>query len=245
MRGKFILLGLGVLATAAAKLTPNQEKVDYGHLHETDGVQSARIWFVNRDTVENQITRVRTTCGCTVAQYDDQMLAPGDSAWIDVTYDPSGRLGKFEKAVKVTDLYKQTVTIPVTGVIIGLPETIKALYPVEAGPLNLSTDDIMMRPLSFGESKHVFVDAYNSSDKEVVPLLVTDSEAVEIMHKVKPIEPGAIEAFAFYIKSKNAQSGNNTFEVRLYPNESDTTTYYPIKINVNIEGGASTAPTEL
>jgi hypothetical protein len=58
-------------------------------------------------TVENKgekplvITRAKSSCGCTVAEYTKEPIKPGESGIVKATYN-SARLGKFTKTVIVT-----------------------------------------------------------------------------------------------------------------------------------------------
>lgn len=227
-------LPIAVIFIAMGRLAPTPEAVDYGLIHEKDGEQTVTVWFVNKDSVNNRIVRVRTTCGCTVANYDDKEIAPGDSAWIEVTYNPNGRMGKFEKAVRVTDEYKEVVTLPVKGVIKARPETIEMMYPIHLGPLYVTADQIVMKDMKPGESKHAFINVYNDSEETLTPEVVSDTAAVEVISKGSPLEAGDVNAIGLYVRGKELSEGANKLTVRLYPYGTTDTLSYPIDLYVNI-----------
>lgn len=52
--------------------------------------RKAQFLFTNSGDAAFEIDRVRTDCGCTVADYPRDMIMPGDTAAITVTYDSSG-----------------------------------------------------------------------------------------------------------------------------------------------------------
>lgn len=52
--------------------------------------RKAQFLFTNSGDDAFEIDRVRTDCGCTVADYPRDMIMPGDTAAITVTYDSSG-----------------------------------------------------------------------------------------------------------------------------------------------------------
>lgn len=237
MRRLLTAASLAVSLVAFAEFTPTSGGVDYGLIDETDGEQTATVYLVNTGTEADQIIRVRTTCGCTVAAYDENLIEPGDTTWVEVTYNPRGRIGRFEKAVKITDSFKQTLTIPITGLIKASQETVESMYPVQAGPLALSTDKIMMDDLRMDESKHAFIEVYNNSDRTVSPLFESKSSAVEVVGKAKDIEPANFETYGFYVKTREADStGPNEFTIDLYPTGDKEEPPFEIKIYVNIEG---------
>ena len=54
------------------------------------------------DNKAASITRVYSDCGCTSASYPREPLMPGDTARIEVSFNPSGRpAGYFTKLVRV------------------------------------------------------------------------------------------------------------------------------------------------
>lgn len=235
MRKIFLALSFAAFLTARADFTPVTNGIDYGMINEIDGEQTAKVYLVNSGNDPDQITRVRTTCGCTVAAYDDRQIQPGDTTWVEVTYNPTGRIGKFEKAVKVTDSFHHTINIAVSGLVKPSEETVKSMYPIEVGPLALSTDKIMMADLKLDESKHAFLEVYNNSDSTVSPLFVSDNEAVEVVGAQRDIEPWNFDTFGFFVKTKFAESaGPNKFTVNLYPTGDTNEEPFPIEIYVNI-----------
>lgn len=219
-----------------ADFTPVQSGIDYGLINETDGLQEATIYLVNTGDTTDRITRVRTSCGCTLAAYDEKEIAPGDTTWVEVTYNPKGRMGKFEKLVKITDSFRHEIRIPVCGVIKPTEETVKELYPVTVGQLALSTDKIMMADLRMDESKHAFIEIYNTGEEAVTPLLESESEAVEVVGEPRVIEPYNFETYGFYVKTKLADSvGPQKFTINLYPTGDKDEEPFPIELYVNIK----------
>ena len=74
---------------------------DFGTFKEAEGPQTGCVRMVNHGPDETVINRVKSTCGCTVAEYTDGIIAVGDTAEVRFTYDPAGRPGRFSKSIKV------------------------------------------------------------------------------------------------------------------------------------------------
>ncbi|MCK8480783.1 DUF1573 domain-containing protein [Psychroserpens algicola] len=75
------------------------ETIDYGTIQQNDnGIRTFK--FKNRGRAPIVISKVKTTCGCTVPTYPKQAILPGESATIDIKYATS-RLGKFSKSITV------------------------------------------------------------------------------------------------------------------------------------------------
>lgn len=78
------------------------------------------------------ITGARPSCGCTGVAYPDDPIAPGDTVKFSFTYNPLGRPGRFEKSIRVYIGDFDTATIRIRGNVLGTPESLSTLYPVEA-----------------------------------------------------------------------------------------------------------------
>jgi len=76
-----------------------EEVIDYGNIAENDdGVRTFK--FTNRGRAPIVISKVKTTCGCTVPTYPKQAIMPGETATIDIKY-ATNRIGKFSKSITV------------------------------------------------------------------------------------------------------------------------------------------------
>ena len=96
-----------------------EKDYDFGLMKEVAGPKTGQSRFVNagRDTL------------CTTA---------GPTAVIRYTYDPAMRPGKFAKHVRVNLSDGTHASIAIKGNVLGTPESLSTLYPVEAGMLRLS-----------------------------------------------------------------------------------------------------------
>jgi len=68
------------------------DRYDFGNIPATEPV--GKVFKVtNKGGKDLNISRVQTTCGCTAAVLDSQMLKPGESTRLKVTFDPRGKGG--------------------------------------------------------------------------------------------------------------------------------------------------------
>lgn len=75
------------------------ETIDYGTIQQNDnGLRSFK--FSNSGSAPIVISKVKTSCGCTVPTYPKQAILPGESGTIDIKY-ATNRLGKFSKSITV------------------------------------------------------------------------------------------------------------------------------------------------
>ncbi|MBC8769214.1 DUF1573 domain-containing protein [Arenibacter sp. F26102] len=94
------LLGFGLTAQEnVAKIKFKAETVDYGEIAKgSDGV---RIFeFTNTGDAPLVISKVSSSCGCTIPKKPDAPILPGKTGEIQVKYD-TNRVGPIAKAITV------------------------------------------------------------------------------------------------------------------------------------------------
>ena len=68
------------------------DRHDFGNIPATQPVEKV-FKVTNKGGKDLNITRVQTTCGCTSSVMDNQLLKPGESTRLKVTFDPRGKSG--------------------------------------------------------------------------------------------------------------------------------------------------------
>lgn len=219
-------------AGAMAQLVPASPAADFGEIREAEGPKTLRIYMRNEGTGPEAILKVRPTCGCTAADFMKDPVAPGDSAWIDLTYDPSRRPGRFEKGVKIYPVDGEMVRLPVTGVVFASAETIGSMFPVDGGLLHLSESTLMtLSPLG-SESRTLWLDAYNSGETPVRIRLEGDHEALGSQTFPPVVAPGEKGMVAVYIDPvKENRTGRLEYTLKL---EQEAEGHEPTQFEVKI-----------
>lgn len=93
------LLFVGMQVHAQAKIKFDSQEVDYGEVeYGGDGVRT--FTFTNTGDEALEISKVQSTCGCTVPKKPDGAIAPGEKGEIQVKYDTK-RSGPIRKVVTV------------------------------------------------------------------------------------------------------------------------------------------------
>ncbi|WP_424366497.1 DUF1573 domain-containing protein [Maribacter sp.] len=94
------LLGFNLTAQeTAAKIEFKTETVDYGEIAKgSDGVRVFE--FTNTGNAPLIISKVSSSCGCTIPKKPDGPILPGKTGEIEVKYD-TNRVGPIRKAVTV------------------------------------------------------------------------------------------------------------------------------------------------
>lgn len=97
----FFLLWLAVLPQAAfGALEWKKTTIDYQAKPEDESV-TALFHFANTGSAPLNILSTKTSCGCTVAQLDKQVYAPGELGTIKVVFTFEGRSGHQTKGIQV------------------------------------------------------------------------------------------------------------------------------------------------
>jgi len=112
------LLSLGVSAQEkVAKIEFETEVIDYGTIEKgSDGVRVFK--FTNTGNAPLIISKVKSTCGCTVPKKPDGPIMPGETGEISVKYD-TNRVNPIRKTITVTsNAETPSVALKIKGLVI-------------------------------------------------------------------------------------------------------------------------------
>jgi len=122
-----LFLGLFSVAVSAqntkgAKIKFKTETIDYGTIEK--GADGLRVFeFTNDGTEPLVISKVKSSCGCTVPKWSDQPIMPGESGTIEVKYDTK-RVMPIRKTITVTsNAERATVALKIKGNVIDPSKT--------------------------------------------------------------------------------------------------------------------------
>jgi hypothetical protein len=110
--------------TAGKEVNPNapvisfNEKVhDYGTIYK-GGDGTTKFVYSNKGKEPLILSRVKSSCGCTIPKWSRQPLLPGQSDTINVKYDTK-RLGSFNKSITITsNASEPTVVLRIKGKVV-------------------------------------------------------------------------------------------------------------------------------
>lgn len=238
-----LLLALTLFATslvAKGQIVCTTDTIDFGTIPETEEAVTARTYVVNIGQAPITLLKVKPTCGCTAVDYQKDVIAPGDSAWIDLAYDPFRRPGNFLKAVRVFPSEGSVLTIPITGTVLASDQTIGMMFPIDIGLLHLSADRFLTPNPLYQDEKPYYPEVYNSGDTPVWIALENDDEAIKTDVFPCPVPPGEKGFIAIYLDPLDEdRKGNLEYTVSVYsslsPENIKETTPHEIKINASIQ----------
>jgi hypothetical protein len=123
MKKLFTILFIGLISFAVnaqdkvAKIEFETETIDYGTIEK--GADGVRIFkFKNTGNAPLIITKVKSSCGCTVPKKPKEPIMPGDTGEIEVKYDTK-RVMPIRKTITVTsNAERPTIALKIKGNVI-------------------------------------------------------------------------------------------------------------------------------
>lgn len=91
---------------------------DFGEVMQGELVK-AKFEIKNTGTVPLKIFEVKPACGCTLANYTEDAVEPGKSAWVEAEVDTKGMSGTINKSVTVMANTQPTaIPLQITGKVL-------------------------------------------------------------------------------------------------------------------------------
>lgn len=212
------------------------QNIDFGVIRETNGKVTKTVKAINVSSDSTFIISARTSCGCSEAEYDGRMLAPGDTTTVSITYDPTNRPGKFQKSAKIfTGRDRVSNMFRISGIVIPSKKNLDKAYPEKAGNLRLSTSIVAIGEMRHAETKPIFIGIYNDSDQPMTLKADSYNEALEATLQPDTIEPFGIATLSIMLKGRNIPSATTNFKysVALKDPSGETLVSIPIGGTIN------------
>lgn len=154
----FTVIGFSAIAQTDKTIVFERKSYDFGTFPEDGENQIFDFKFVNRGKKEVAITRVQTTCGCTVASYTRTPIQPGKTGIIRVTYNPQGRPGRFNRSILVfISDSSAKIKLSISGVVTPGAQRKDKRFPYVMGSLQLKTTRVRFSPMRGNEQEQNIV----------------------------------------------------------------------------------------
>ena len=141
---------------------------DFGKINEADGRVTTIFEFTNEGMAPLVLTNVKASCGCTTPKWTHEPIEPGAKGQITVTYNPSGRPGRFKKSITVTSNASQPTTkLEIQGEVIPKPTNTADQYPVQMGELLLKKKSLNFGLVKKGSNKQLEIEYSNNTDQPI------------------------------------------------------------------------------
>ncbi len=234
-RNIFLLFFISVISGASAEIVWIEKDYDFGLMKEEAGPQTGKARFINKGPLEICVTGVRTSCGCTSAIYPQEPVSPGDTATITFTYDPKGRPGRFQKSVRVYVGDSDTYLVRIKGNVLGTPRSLSKLYPIENGALRLSEALVAAGDVTYGTTRHFFVNGYNQSGDSITPVILCTDPALSVSASQEKLGPGDIVTYGLYFNSRNvSEIGHVDIPLKITADKGNPNNEVTISLTANV-----------
>ena len=193
---KFISIVLLTLASAftfaqTAEIKFETMSHDFGRFLESDGNVTYVFKFQNTGKTPLVLNNVQASCGCTTPDYTRKPVKPGDYGEVSVTYNPTNRVGKFNKNVTVnSNAGNGTTILRISGEVLAKPRTLEDDYPVVMDSLRLEGSHIPFTKLKPNEVKTAELKVANTSTVSVTPKFINVPSHIKMESRPATIAPG-------------------------------------------------------
>lgn len=212
----FILL-FAISFSSVAELRWLNKDFDFGVIDEDMGKVTGQMRFVNECDSDVVVKSVRVTCGCTASNYPRRPIAPGDTAVIEITYNPYGRPGKFSKdAYVVTNTVPSRTKVTVRGNVIGKEYTVRKLYPEAVGDLKMKSLIANLGKMKKHSTRISTLKAYNQNRDSLRITFENVPRHLTVMAVPDVVPPADVTAFTIYYNAYRKNdwgSVSDTFDI--------------------------------
>ncbi len=209
---------------------------DFGKINEADGPATYQFTFTNTGGEPLILSDVKASCGCTTPSWSKEPVLPGAKGFINVTYNPQGRPGRFDKTITVTsNTDPPTQQLKISGEVIPKAPSVEDQYPNNIGGLRLKSNQIAMNNINPGMKSTKTMDVFNSTDQ---PMSVAFYEVPKhISIKITPEEipsKGKAAIEVIYDASMKNDWGIMFDRVKMKLNDKENGSYQ-ITVSANIQ----------
>lgn len=196
---KLIIACIMLLATAtmahAQGITMQDGSVDVGAV--VFGKPTTALFTLTNDMPRTvTINAMRTSCGCTAADYPTGAIASGSSFAVALTYD-AATLGHFTKSAQVfIDGVEEPIDLTMTGLIVEDLLDYSDSYPYTIGTLLTDADEVVFDDVNRGDYPTQVIHVMNTGSKTYTPHLLHLPDyltAVVSPEHIAPKRSGRIE----------------------------------------------------
>jgi len=191
MSRRILLAALAVMMSegaAAQRVSARNEVIDCGNVGYEIPV-TVRFELRNKGG-DMTVTGVRTSCGCTTADYPRGSVARGDSFYVSATYD-ARQLGHFEKEVAVyTTASDRPFYLKMRGVVVAEATEVAADYRFTAGSLLVDKNDIEFDDVNRGDTPVERIYFKNTGGKAVTPVVMHLPRYLSATVSPETVQPG-------------------------------------------------------
>ncbi len=168
-----------------------KSEYNFGTIKEIDGKADAIFYFLNVGKVPIKVEEVKTSCGCTIAEYSKEAVKPNEKGFVKATFDPTMKKGEFNKSITV-----KANTVPfyhlldITGIVTPRAQGPTDWYPNKFGHLRMTTNHFAMDKVKTNSAKTTSTKIYNEGNETIKLLGFENPPYVKFTPSKMEIQPG-------------------------------------------------------
>ena len=182
-------LVMTALMAKAQKISTAHEVIDLGNIvYETPSTAMFELKNEGHDALV--LTDVKTSCGCTKAEYPRQPIPPGGSFTIAATYD-ARQLGHFMKDIALySNASDKPFYLSIRGIVVDEVVDFSGTYPFTLGDISSDMNNIEFDDVNRGERPMQKIHIKNTSSRAVNPTVMHLPEYLTATVSPTTIQPG-------------------------------------------------------
>lgn len=201
---RVLLIILATLLTltdvGAQQLALNIEPttIDFGSINEGNGITTRSFRATNISDKPITISKIISTCDCTVANYSDVVINTKESFEFKVSYDPNNRPGRFDRTLFIiVEGAEQPLEVRVMGRVLPRERSVEEVYYYDLGwGLRTTSTYAGFSYLEHGKRYEERISYYNASNRTLRLRLKSYKSsgnlAIEAPRRIKPHSFGDI-----------------------------------------------------
>jgi archaellum component FlaG (FlaF/FlaG flagellin family) len=209
----FLLSGIHGWAQNKPVITVDQPVHDFGTIRENDGNATHTFIIKNTGSAPLTISQVVASCGCTTPQWPQEPVGIGETGNVQVTFNPAGQSGAFEKTAHIySDALQEPYMLTIKGTIASTPEG-EPVFTVDNPVFDfgiINEED--------GDAIHVFRVRNTGNAPLVISHVQSSCGCTEPEWTKDPIQPGRIGDVVITYAAKN-RPGPFSKSLTVYTNE--------------------------
>ena len=167
----YALAAVAVSATAQPRFSSNKETHNFGQIEWKHPV-SVQYVITNTGDQPLVLTDVDPSCACSVAQWTQTPIAPGEKGKIVVDFDAKA-LGHFDKSIAVySNAQPNLAYLHFTGEVVREIKDFTKTYPYLIGQIRIDKNEIDFPDTHRGEKPVIRIGVVNLSDRSYEPVLM-------------------------------------------------------------------------
>lgn len=158
-------------AVAQPRFSSNTESYSFGQIEWKQPV-SVQYTITNTGNQPLVLTEVEPDCACSVAEWTQTPIAPGEKGTISVEFDGQA-LGRFDKSLAIyTNAEPHLARLRFTGEVVQEVKDFSRAYPFLIGQIRLDCNELDFPDVHRGESPQMRIGVVNQSDRPYEPVLM-------------------------------------------------------------------------